>query len=159
MYQQPSAVVDSRLVHHIVHIVILDQTHFPMFVTEREGLERGRHARDVCEGGWVGVLVEVYHEYRWCCMSTNCHSAWDVRLLFIRPVSQLFPEVAAREIAEGVLAGAANHVTRSWAELLGCSLEPFLARNGFSNPARQQPQSPSCQTAKMTFAWKAAGIT
>ena len=33
MYQQPSAVIDSRLVHHhhhhhIVHIVILDLTHF-----------------------------------------------------------------------------------------------------------------------------------
>jgi hypothetical protein len=49
-----------------------------------------------------------------------------------------------------------RHVTRSCAELrLG---EPFLARNGSISQQTQQ-SSPSCQTAKMTFAWKAAGLT
>ncbi|KAH6851287.1 Metalloenzyme, LuxS/M16 peptidase-like protein [Chaetomium sp. MPI-CAGE-AT-0009] len=46
------------------------------------------------------------------------------------------------------------------AELRGASRlgEPFLDRNGSIFKQTQQP-SPSCQTAKMTFAWKAAGIT
>ena len=60
MYQQPSAVVDSRLAHHIVHIVILDLTHFPMSVTKRGAYTRKGKGVGMCEA-WI-VVVELYHE-------------------------------------------------------------------------------------------------
>jgi hypothetical protein len=60
MYQQPYAVVDSRLAHHIVHIVILDLTHFPMSVTKRGAYTRKGKGVGMCEA-WV-VVVELYHE-------------------------------------------------------------------------------------------------
>jgi hypothetical protein len=48
-----------------------------------------------------------------------------------------------------------RHVTRSWAELLGCA--SLFSPETAPEPSRPI-QSPSCQTAKMTFAWKAAGL-
>jgi hypothetical protein len=58
-----------------------------------------------------------------------------------------------------VLVAAVGHVTRKLglAELLGCA--SLFSPETALETQQTATKSPPCQTAKMTFAWKAAGLT
>lgn len=117
----------------------------------------------MCEA-WVGV-VELYHEA--ILSAYNLSPELQLTLAaskILRNLSLVLSVGCAARLGFGRERKVGSETRRAVgsrdAELRGASRlgEPFLARNGSISQQTQQP-SQSCQTAKMTFAWKAAGIT
>jgi hypothetical protein len=99
------------------------------------------------------VLVEVYHEHGVVLL------IFSSRLFNMQLSVKQSSSRELREIAESCFdcSGESRDAEAGLAELLGCA--SLFSPETALETQQTATKSPPCQTAKMTFAWKAAGLT